>query len=324
MGAFAHLRAVSAAGFLLAGICAPQAGGAEPQEVKGKTDAPVAPAKSPPARGAPAAPKVSAEDSARAEEVAKLLPNPPPAAGLETAAGWSLADWEDPGGLQTIDLPKAPLKTLLHLATSGGRKGKSLIALNKDLALPEKGAVRIAVYNPGPEAVDVALAFWVSAAWVYYESTPQKVDAGAWKVLEFDLAAASFKSEKSKWQYTTNLLKRDVTKRIGVLLTGTPAGKPAAVYICGLSAGAPAAAPPADAAADAAADPPAQLTLRIQNLQEALKLVKQAKLEAGRFWPAEREARLRELLRQRKYDAADELLNAALKDYQQEAGIYVW
>jgi hypothetical protein len=285
---------------MLLGACAPRVDGAEPRQPKGKTSAPAAPA-------APAAPKISAEDLARAEEAAKLLPDPAPAAGLETAAGWVLADWEDPGQLQQLDLPKAAVKALLYLATSGGKKGKSLITLNQDLALPEKGAARVAVYNPGPGSAQVALAFWVGAGWVYHESAPQMVAAGAWKVLEFDLAASNFKTEKARWRYAAKLPGREAARRIGVLLMGLPAGKPAAVYVCGLSAEAPAAAPPAPLAG------------RIGKLRALLERREQAGEDSGHFWPAGREARLRELMDRREYDAANALLDEALKDFEQGA-----
>ena len=316
MGVSERLRA-AAAGLLLVLVCtcAPQVNGAEPPEPKAKPAAPAAPAKAPPAPAAPAAPKISAEDLAQAEEAAKLLPDPAPAAGLETAAGWALADWEDPGQLQKLDLPKAAVKALLYLATAGGKKGKSLLTLTRDLALPEKGAARIAVYNPGPEAAQVALAFWVTAGWVYYESAPQRVAAGAWKILEFDLAAANFKTEKTKWQHTAKLLRREATKRIGVLLMGIPAGKPAAVYICGLSAEAPAAAPPADGPGGAQA----RLAQRVEKLRALLEDMKQAAQDSSYFWPAGRETRLRELMDRREYDAANSLMNEALRDFEHGA-----
>jgi hypothetical protein len=314
MSILARFRAVPAAGFLLALICVymPQADGAEPQDPKTKTDRPALPAKAPPV---PAAPQISAEDLAQAEKVSKLLPNPAPAAGLETTAGWTLADWEDPGQLQKIDLVKCPVKTLLRLAGSGGKKGKSLIALTKDLSLPEKGVLRVAVYNPGPEPAQVAVAFWVSAAWVYYESAPAQVAAEAWKVLEFDLAAENFKTEKTKWQHTAKLAKGEAVKRLGVLVMSIPAGKPAAVYLCGLSTGAPTAAQPVPAEGESG--PPAALTQRIAKLNALLELVKKAGHDPSYFWPAGHDARLREFLDRRDYGGANGLVNEAFKDYEQ-------
>ena len=314
MSILVRFRAVPAAGFLLAlaCVCVPRGDGAEAQDPKAKTDLPAPPAKVPPV---PTAPQISAEDLAQAEKVAKLLPNPAPAAGLETAAGWTLADWEDPGQLQRIDLANGPVKTLLRLATSGGKKGKSLITLTKDLSLPEKGALRVAVYNPGPDPAQVALAFWVSAAWVYYESASAQVGTEAWKVLEFDLAASDFKTEKSKWQHTAKLAKGDAVKRLGVLVMGIPAGKPAAVYLCGLSAGAPTAAQPVPAGGESG--PPAALKERIAKLKALLERVRKAEHDTSYFWPGGQDERLRELLDRRDYEGANRLVNEAFKDYEQ-------
>ena len=90
MGVPVRLPAVTYAGLLLILVwaCAPQGSGAEPPDPKKKTDAPAAPAKTPPAPGAPApseAAALSAEDLAQVEKIAKLLPDPAPAAGLETS-----------------------------------------------------------------------------------------------------------------------------------------------------------------------------------------------------------------------------------------------
>jgi hypothetical protein len=323
MRAILRCRTAAAAASLLIplGFLAPTAVGAETPAPKPKPDAaapgPKAPpAKSPPAQEKPPAPEaapLTAEELAEVERIARLLPEPAPAAGLETAAGWTMGDWEDPCKVRRIDLAKCPVKALLSVSTAGGKKGKSMVSLTKDLALPEKGAARLTVYNPGPDVAQVAMAFWVSAAWTYCESLPQRVDPGAWKALEFDLAASNFKTEKSGWKHTAALLKRDATKRLGVVLMGNPGGGPAAVYVCGLGVDAAGAAPPAEGQAG----PPAALAKRIERLRALLERMKAAKQPSDYFWPAARETRLRELLDQRDYEGANNLLNEALKDYDQ-------
>lgn len=266
-----------------------------------------------PAKGSAAPALLTADDVARAEDAAKLLPNPAPAAGLESLPGWASSEWEDPCQLSKIDLPKSVVKSLLRVTTGEGKKGKSLPALTKDLALPEKGTVRLAVFNAEPEAVNVAVVFWITAGFVYYESPSQKVEPGAWKVLEFDVAADNYKTEKTKWQHTASLAKRDSVKRVGVLISSS---KPATLYICGLNAEAAGATKPV--AVVPAPDPAAALKERVEKLKALV-----AKMQADPqypspdfFWPAERQARLEYLQTQRDYDGANALLDEALKDYR--------
>jgi hypothetical protein len=292
-------RVVSAAGLLLMAACVrtpPGRGGEKPEaDPKPKAETP-----------APA--QVGAEDRAEAEKAAKLLPDPAPAAGREADAGWTLADWEDPGQVQKIDLTDCPVKAVMRLATSGGKKGKSLATLTKDLSLPENGVVRVTAYNPGPQPAKMALAFWVSARWVYYESATEKVDAGAWKVIKFDLAASTFKTERTKWQYTAKLVRPETTKRVGLLIMSIPEGKPAAVYLCGLGT---------EKSKAVEEGPPAALTQRITKLKALVERMKKAGKDPGYFWSAEREKSLGELLDKHDYRGADKLLNEALEDYKQ-------
>lgn len=192
---------------------------------------------SPPPPAVPALPgkpvdPVRDEGARLALEVTSLPESPLAAApGLETADGWKLADWEDPGQLKPMMVGTAK-KTLLRLATAGGPKGKSTAYLDKDLALAAKGNADLAVYNPGAAPVQVALAFQVASSWVYYESSPREVPPRSWKVFAFDLAASDFKTESSGWKYTASLWKRGEIKRIGVVLAS--GGAPAAVYFEGL------------------------------------------------------------------------------------------
>lgn len=182
-------------------------------------------------------------------EVGELPPSPATAEGLEAADGWKLAEWEDPGRLRRVEfrsVRKGSSAAVLHFATTGGLKGKSAAALTRDVALAPQGAVRLAAYNPGREPVRLAVAFWVSDNWVYYESEAQEVAPRAWQTLAFDLNAKTFKTASNNWQHSAGLWKREEAKQLAVLLFG--GGRPAAIYLDGLTvdvvpAPAPAAAP---------------------------------------------------------------------------------
>jgi hypothetical protein len=199
------------------------------------TAKPGEPAKGPAPTPAPAPVDKKFQEEAMliAAEVGKLPPSPAAAAeGLEAAEGWKLAGWEDPGASRKVEIGRGG-NALMHLATAGGPQGKSALLLTRDMALAEKGAMRLAIYNPGATPVRVAVAFWFSDGWVYYESKPQDVESRAWKTLAFDLAAADFKTASSKWEYSAGLWKRTELKQLGVLLFA--GGKPGAVFVDGIA-----------------------------------------------------------------------------------------
>ena len=249
MLAFRRILTVLVLSFALAAVCGcgPQGAAAgpaaQPRKAQPGNPAPAKP-ETPAAAKTPEQFKAEAEGKRLAVQTATLPASPSPAPGLETADAWKLADWEDPGEQRKYQVG-APSKTLMYVASAGGPKGKSAAVLTKDLALAEKGALRVSVYNPGTAAVQLAAAFWFSDNWVYYESKPQEVPAGAWKALTFDLAGADYKTASSKWEYTAGLWKREATKQVALLLFA--GGKPAAIYFDGLVADlgpAPAPRPP--------------------------------------------------------------------------------
>jgi len=253
MRAYRHFLTVPTLGLALAvaGGCGPSGGGAEKPAPKAETPtpAPTGPGKTAATTPAPTpapAPvdKKFQEDATRiAAEVGKLPPSPAAAnEGLEAAEGWKLADWEDPGQSRKVEIGRGG-NALAYLATAGGPNGKSALVLTRDLAIADKGSMRLAVYNPGAAPVRIAAAFWFGDNWVYYESKPQDVESRAWKTLAFDLAATDFKTPSSKWEYRAGLWKRENTKQLAVLLFA--GGKTGAVFLDGLAVDlAPAAAVP--------------------------------------------------------------------------------
>lgn len=209
--------------------------GSGPQSSTGSTPTPAAapeakPATAPPTAAPPPAP-ASGEGYKIAEQAFNLPPSPAAEAGLEALRGWAVAEWEDPGRISQMTL-LAKGRSLMCVTTAGGDKGKTAAVLTRDMALAGKGSLRVAAYNPGPTAVQVAAAFWFSEGWVYYESPPQILPAAAWKTLSFDLAAADYKTKSSDWKHTAALWKRDEAKQLALLIFG--AGKPASVYFDGL------------------------------------------------------------------------------------------
>lgn len=224
--------APAALGLLLLLGCGPKPGGSGEPAAR----PPAAPEKKPPTtpKGPAKAPPRGSSEYRRvlfAYVNGKIPASPAEAEGLEAADGWNTAGWEDPAECKKFTDRG---RTLMYVASRGGAKGKSAVMLTKELCLAPKGALRVAVYNLGPGAVKVAAAFQVSERWIYYESQPQEVPAGAWGQLAFDLAATTYKTESSKWQHTAGLWRREDTKQLALLIYS--GGKPFRVLIDGLSA----------------------------------------------------------------------------------------
>ena len=219
MRAIRHLLAVPVLGmgFMASFGCGPSGGGSEAapavdvsklgEPVKGAAPVPVP-------SSAPVDSKFQEDARRIVAEVGKLPPSPAAAReGLEAADGWKLADWEDPGASRRIEIGRGG-NAMMHLSTAGGPKGKTALVMIRDMSLAEKGAMRLTAYNPGAAPVRLAVAFWFSDGWVYYESQARDIEPGAWKELTFDLASSNFKTESSKWKYNAALWKREATKQV--------------------------------------------------------------------------------------------------------------
>jgi hypothetical protein len=166
--------------------------------------------------------------TAAAETGAEKIPaNPAAAEGLESREGWRLAEWEDKGQLAKLPDPNSAGNTLLRLATGGGKLGKSGAVIGNVMLPAETGFMTVSACNPGEAPVKIALGFFLFGE-VYYETAPQELPPGGWKVLRFDLSARDFKTQATKWQHTTFLPKRVPVRNTVLLLFGE--GKKAAVF----------------------------------------------------------------------------------------------
>jgi hypothetical protein len=170
-----------------------------------------------------------------------LPPSPAKGEGLESGEGWAAAEWEDPAMLRTIRDRRAGTQ-VLYLWAEPGQRGKCGAKLTRDLRLAPKGALRLAAYNYGTDAVKLAVALWFSSGWVYYESAPRELPAGKWVELSFDLGAGDYKTPSSGWKHTASLWKREETKQLAVLIYH--GGRPVKVLLDGITADQAPAPPP--------------------------------------------------------------------------------
>jgi hypothetical protein len=213
---------------LLAAGCGPKNGGDPAGPVKptanGKTTKPVKPEPKP---------KQTRFQRVLYDYVnGRIPPTPARKDGLEEDSGWKVAAWEDLALCKKFT-DKKKGRTLMYLATGGGKKGKCAAVLTKELCLAPKGALRLSAYNPSNIPVEIGVAFWFSGSWVYYESTTQPLPPGKWKTFSFDLAAGTYKTASRKWKHTASLWKCAETQQLAVLVhTG---GKPARVLLNGLT-----------------------------------------------------------------------------------------
>ncbi len=144
--------------------------------------------------------------------------SPAKADGLEALKGWRAARWADLALCRQFTVKKTK-RTILYLATGGGKKGKAAAGRGHELVLAEKGALKLCVYNRGAAPVKVSVALWIGKRPTHYYETPaREVAVGKWQKLSFDLAAKDYKSAASRWKYSAGLGKERRLQRLSVLL----------------------------------------------------------------------------------------------------------
>ena len=143
---------------------------------------------------------------------------------LEARKGWEPAGWDNPAKV-AAGREKEGGRHLLTVSLSGeGEGAKSTVGVSVGGELREEagGAARLVmrVSHDGAEPVPIAAAFLaeVEAAAVYFEAPAQKVPAGQWRELSFDLAARNYKCEATEWAYTSELKGREAITRVMVVI----------------------------------------------------------------------------------------------------------
>jgi len=158
--------------------------------------------------------------------------SPAKADGLEALKGWRAARWADLALCRQFNVAKTK-RTLLYLATGGGKKGKAAAGLGHEFILAGKGAVRLSVYNRSSAPVKVAVALWTGARSTYYETPARAVPVGKWQQLSFDLTAKDYKCAASKWKHSAGLGRERRLRMLAVLLYH--GGKTCRVLVDGLT-----------------------------------------------------------------------------------------
>ncbi len=143
--------------------------------------------------------------------------SPSKANGLEAYKGWKAARWGDLALCRQFEIKKAK-RTLIYLATGGGKKGKAVAELGTRLLLAEEGKIKLAVYNRSNVPAKVAIALSLGRKFKYYETPARSVEANKWAELSFDLAAKDYKTQTSKWKYSAALGEERFLSRVAILL----------------------------------------------------------------------------------------------------------
>ena len=186
---------------------------AEPPVEPPPVEPPVKPPVKPPVEPPPVEPPVKPVDPAPKVTTRTIDP-------LDTAAGWFVENWGDTAKI-AIDI-----EDRLQVDFTVGAKGKVAISKHfpEGLKLKATDTVVIDVENRIKEAVQIAIALYLGAQWKYYESKPFFVRPGRYEVY-FNMAARTFKSESTNWEYKDALGGNIRTGKISLLVFSQKPGQ---------------------------------------------------------------------------------------------------
>ena len=114
---------------------------------------------------------------------------------------WAFDSADDEAIGQFVEEGATQGKRALKVTLRGkGKKGKIHLRRDLDLDLSQASALLIDVTSPAPK-LQIALALRSEPGGVFQESTPVTLKEGLNKDVRFPLDSATWKNEKSKWQY---------------------------------------------------------------------------------------------------------------------------
>lgn len=124
--------------------------------------------------------------------------------GIEAGGGWVIQTWGNAAALteNTVAEPFAANKVL---RVDFKKEGKDKVAIGKKIAVDLSGrnALSLNVFNQSDRPLGLALAIVTFPGYRYFESQPEIVSPGAWRLgVMYSLKDATFKSEASGWRYT--------------------------------------------------------------------------------------------------------------------------
>ncbi len=162
----------------------------------------------------------------REQNAPQVRPKAPAVAdGLE-ARGWDNESnqWSNPVTATTVTIEgDTGTNQVIEVTFTGGDKDKAAIkrAL-RGLSVADNSELSLYLFNRTDKPVRIAVAL-KTGNWVYYESMPvqvpvQKEGEVAWQEVRFDLKAASWKSEGSKWEHTAAVNDLSDLKELQLLI----------------------------------------------------------------------------------------------------------
>jgi hypothetical protein len=114
----------------------------------------------------------------------------------------------------------------------GGDKDKAAIKLGVNYSVaPDSAILRFTCVNQGELPLKFAIAV-KTGEWVFHESVPQQVGAGAKAELRFDLREATFKTQASGWAHTAKVDGLDDVKEVQLMIFNRD--RPATVLVSGM------------------------------------------------------------------------------------------
>ncbi|MCK5850052.1 MAG: hypothetical protein KAH23_03990 [Kiritimatiellae bacterium] len=139
---------------------------------------------------------------------------------LDTAAGWFIENWGDPGKL-AVDI-----EDRLQVSVTVGNKGKLAISkqFNPGLSMGLKDTIVVDVENKLKGSVSVSFALYIGPKWLFYETKPIVVKPGKYEIY-FNIGAKTFKSKASKWKHSDGFSALVFTKKLSILMYAPAAGQ---------------------------------------------------------------------------------------------------
>jgi hypothetical protein len=127
------------------------------------------------------------------------------AEGLEASAGWSkeAEEFANPTSVSVVPLGGVDKDHVLRMQAAPGQRGKGALRLrfHPPYDLSDLTELQLSAYNEGKIPTPLSIALKTGEQWVYYESTTQAIQPGAWQRVSFNLSKPIFKSEASNWRH---------------------------------------------------------------------------------------------------------------------------
>jgi hypothetical protein len=153
-----------------------------------------------------------------------------PVEGLEGDGNWFAEKWSnaDPCTLKIITDPETGNRMIAVQTTGTGTQDKfAFTRIGAPLNLENSAKLSLRVFHDGSAKTRMAAAF-CNATWEFFESKQRPIPANAWTDVVFPLDNKDFKSEKTEWKHSTDIVGKDKITRITLMIYGD---RPKTMYV---------------------------------------------------------------------------------------------